>query len=68
VHPFIAEQLIRARGADLRREADAARLAKRAEAPTGGAPAGRVRAAVGGSLVRLGLRLAGASGARATDW
>jgi hypothetical protein len=68
MHPYIAEQLIRARSADLGREADAARLAKRAEAPKQSAPAGRVRAVVGGGLVRLGLRLGGAAAARATEW
>jgi hypothetical protein len=68
MHPYIAEQLVRAHSADLSREADAARLAKRAKAPKHLAPAGRVRTAVGGGLVRIGLRLAGAPGAHATDW
>lgn len=67
MHPFVAEELFRAHAEDLRREADAARLAVRARRSTG-RPRLRARAVVGTGLVRLGLRLAGTRTVRATEW
>lgn len=60
MHPFIAEQLVRAHGADLYREAEEARLARRARPTPAGRPHRRMRIAIGERIVRLGLRLAGA--------
>lgn len=62
MHPYVAYELSRAKLDELRREADRARLIRSVTASGRAAPIPRshrrVRAALGGGLVRLGLRLA----------
>ena len=61
MHPFVAEQLAGARLAELRKEAEAARLARSVWSEQAPIVRRGLRAVVGGRLIRLGLRVAGSS-------